>query len=780
MKKLLLSIALVLLCGVTMAQTSYALKETKLTSSELNSATTPTYIAIKNLSATNHYFFVGNTGATPYSKATFSNDAVFIWEPVEGQAGSFRLKKLDGTYMQTSSPKDFGTVNNAAVFTTTNPTSQGSNSTKFNGDGDSQAYINGNDDANLVRFVTNGKWINVQNGDNGTPTYNNGLGGWTIHYVYEVEVVSSVSVTYQYYIDNVKMHEETKAETVGAAFNAPTFDYLTINYPEGNVTAETTTVRLDCEQTLPFETSTSFADATWYYMTIRSNNQKYVSKSETAPYANTAAINLSDDGLWAFKGNVFDGIQLINKGAGDGYTLGYDATATASNIYMKESNTSWKIEEGIGGFTLRQGVNEYAHDYSSNLQFWKNSSAATDPGSAFIVYDAVDIQAAFVEEWKTANTKVFGYVGGYAEELRETIEGITTVAGIFDFEAKNTKLAVNTNDYYRLVCVHPKTGNNGETSYNTLAFNGEGNLVTTPANSSNINQIFKFEDADNGKFYLKNLNADGYLNKIAAGSYRSAIVAQSTACKLEITAHNAVAQWRLHNSESSENSHCLFAENHPGETVPYACAGWDAGANSASAWYIVPATNIEVTVNQYASVYLPFAVEVNGATAYAVTATHDTFVTLTEMADIAANEGAILAGNGVATLNIINTATTDWSSNKLEGTTMNKTINVPAYVLGYINDEGATAEIGFGKAVTQGAAEGTFVNNANKAYLPMPTSVEGNKSFSLRFGEGTTGVEEVKAENGEVKTIYDLTGRRVEAITAPGIYIVGGKKTLVK
>jgi hypothetical protein len=100
MKKLLLSMALALFCGATMAQTSYALKETKLTSSELNSVTTPTYIAIKNLSATNHFFFVGNTGATPYSKEQFSNDAVFIWEPVaEGQAGSYRLKKLDGTYM---------------------------------------------------------------------------------------------------------------------------------------------------------------------------------------------------------------------------------------------------------------------------------------------------------------------------------------------------------------------------------------------------------------------------------------------------------------------------------------------------------------------------------------------------------------------------------------------------------------------------------------------------------------------------------------------------------
>ncbi len=44
----------------------------------------------------------------------------------------------------------------------------------------------------------------------------------------------------------------------------------------------------------------------------------------------------------------------------------------------------------------------------------------------------------------------------------------------------------------------------------------------------------------------------------------------------------------------------------------------------------------------------------------------------------------------------------------------------------------------------------------------------------------TTGINEVKGENGKVKTIYDLTGRRVNEIAKPGIYIVDGKKVLVK
>ena len=185
MKKFLLTTAFVLLAGVAMAQeTHYLPTSTKLTSSELNAKTSPTYIAIKNLSATNNYYFVGNTGTAPYSSATFSNDAVFIWEPTDD---GFYLKKLNGTYMQATSPKDFGGIEGAAVFTTTNPTSAGNGATMFNGDEASQSYINGNDDPCLVRFVKGSNWINVQNGNTGTPLYNTGPGGWTIHYVYTVE-----------------------------------------------------------------------------------------------------------------------------------------------------------------------------------------------------------------------------------------------------------------------------------------------------------------------------------------------------------------------------------------------------------------------------------------------------------------------------------------------------------------------------------------------------------------------------------------------------------------
>ena len=43
-----------------------------------------------------------------------------------------------------------------------------------------------------------------------------------------------------------------------------------------------------------------------------------------------------------------------------------------------------------------------------------------------------------------------------------------------------------------------------------------------------------------------------------------------------------------------------------------------------------------------------------------------------------------------------------------------------------------------------------------------------------------TGVEEIATDNGEAKVIFDITGRRIESITKAGIYVVDGKKVMVK
>ena len=187
----------------------------------------------------------------------------------------------------------------------------------------------------------------------------------------------------------------------------------------------------------------------------------------------------------------------------------------------------------------------------------------------------------------------------------------------------------------------------------------------------------------------------------------------------------------------------------------------------------------ELVEETWSSFYAAFPVAIpEGVEAYIVTAANAGYVTLTQIYNaVPANTGVILKGGSIEATNdnYYSGEVTEVTGNLLKGTMTNTYISEEAYVLGKVD-----GVIGLYKALM---TDGLWLNNANKAYLPaseVPAAAQGAANFSFRFeGEGTTGVENVEVEN-EVKAIYDLIGRRVEEVTAPGIYVVNGKKVLVK
>ena len=186
---------------------------------------------------------------------------------------------------------------------------------------------------------------------------------------------------------------------------------------------------------------------------------------------------------------------------------------------------------------------------------------------------------------------------------------------------------------------------------------------------------------------------------------------------------------------------------------------------------------LSVTDAEWATLYLDFAVTIPaGVEVWTVSEIVDGYVVLGEVLYvIPAGCPVLVKASMSGEYDFKYTAETgNEYVNLLKGTTVNTYITEEAYVLGKVD-----GEVGFYKALM---TDGQWLNNANKAYLPvsaLPKDAQGAASFSFRFEGGTTGVEEVKTENGEVKAIYDLTGRQVNAVER-GIYIINGKKVLVK
>jgi hypothetical protein len=198
--------------------------------------------------------------------------------------------------------------------------------------------------------------------------------------------------------------------------------------------------------------------------------------------------------------------------------------------------------------------------------------------------------------------------------------------------------------------------------------------------------------------------------------------------------------------------------------------------------YTEPAASQSYTLTvgetEWATLYLDFAAAIPAEVeAYTVTEVNNGYVTLTQVEGVLPANTGVIVKAGEGTYNFVASAAevADVAGNLLSGTTKDTVIESAAYVLGIYN-----GVVGLYTAKTEGQAEGTFINYANKAYLPKTAGMNA-ASYSFRFGEGTTAIENVEVEN-EVKAIYDLTGRKLKGENGnlKGVYIVNGKKVLVK
>ena len=702
-------------------------------------------------------------------------------------------------------------------------------------------------------IVVNGTTIHANNHGGGSNASGNivNWGGsvgsasaWQFVEQQDPDAVQEIEITYNFTYNGQPLdgYTQTVKTVTGAEYPNITVSFpfgVSATKPAGTIAADAaTTVTIAVEENLPFKYA---ADANsiknWYYM--KNKGAYYLSHVENQGYIalgndqKTVDENNKNAFTWAFVGNPFDGYQIVNMAAGEGYILSSSTNTADGNTgantrpvmtatpVAEGNNELWVLTASTyqeNGFYMAQKgfASNRMNNRDGKLAYWNGGA---DNGSTFTVEERdltgkIDLQALI--DQVDAAIAVYGEggttVGYYTAESAAALAAALTTAkeAVAD---ENSTLERNTaakvalqNAVAALAVIQPAEGKfytisnckNDHRANQQIYVNNDGGMqfahVDHNKANGSIGHVFQFVPAGNNKFYLYNVQRGTYLSTVQGHGWGQNLALATENPSVMVTlAHTGTANIVYITPENSEMVGAKLHAQDSGSAV----VGWDAnGANDASAWIIsevadITALSHELTVGEagYATLCLGYnatipalAGEECGVYTAAVV---DGYAAMTKVEGVLPANTAVIVKATAGTYNF-NYATGEVSAienNELKGTTVNKNFTDAAYVLGVVEGEVGlyTAANNVSTDTTNDDPEVTYEawkNNAFKAYLPKATGMNA-VSYSFRF-PGTTGIDEVTTENGEVKAIYDLTGRRVEAITAPGIYIVNGKKVLVK
>ena len=439
----------------------------------------------------------------------------------------------------------------------------------------------------------------------------------------------------------------------------------------------------------------------------------------------------------------------------------YLAGAYSTMCLQHDNNIGFLYEEDTygtsgGGYTIV--YKNYSIEYITDSAYVFDA----DVDKHAIVAAGIDAKVA---EFDTEAPIYVGSVDANSlNAVAELINAYKATPSYAAYEAINSAIAnlpryeVEAGKWYRI--------RNSARSNATLYLNPEANRVSAAtSNVNNANQLFTFLPTGNDKeYYLYNGNFQYMLGPLGNNETEPIV-----------TADNAAAgKWKIESTATGLSS--IICQNKTGGHTGLHLAGdnsrlvpWTNNAE-ASLWYIEPVDEFALTINEYAAVCMPFVMTLpQGVIAYTAgapqTADGIEFVPLTECGTgvIAANTPVVLAAeNGTYYIGVGGEAEAIEAENQLRGVLKSESVS-GSNIYALKN----------GEFVKRANSSGTIA--ANTAYY---TADNADASLPVKKGEAT-GIKDVKAENGKVKGIYDLHGRKV-AKPIKGIYIIDGNKVLVK
>lgn len=645
------------------------------------------------------------------------------------------------------------------------------------------------------------------------------------------EVVDGTTVKEQFYVTQ-DLYDSTVAELQAAK------DALAAAIALKNIPVKLTTdvnnpvlykIKINRSTTTVLEYDGATADATkqvavadeyvgnkyqaWYFMQgtdTESNDDILI-----LPYWNEGAANTALRLGAASTGNAADAVWAVESG---------DASKTKQNWYITvdAGNTAedwWNIRP--------QGKDNYFSNnggVGNKMGFWNSSS---DDGSEFQFildetdYSLSDAYYALYNQYVACGGEAASgeVIGTY------TVESATAYNTAYNSAAALIEAKNSTDDEY----------NNARTTlaeaFDALEYNGglckirsaftggysENKLVYVDAvNNPYFEQatdetlskyVWEFVPVEGG-YHLKSLHTQSYIT--AAGWGELVVLGDEAAAKLVtvdfLDKENGIVRLNV------AGGYPLHAQNTGSKLV-----GYTGGLGTASAWYVEKVENVEENIKHtvslgadesgsgkaYSTLYLGYNATIpEGVTASVVTE-------INEIGQLVMEEvtGEILPAKTAVVLSGENAGGAEFKYadsepsfsteyNILKGTSYTKLENCGnshnIYMLGK-----KSGRVAFYRAYENRNASGDKVTvngttnhnesgyvqcNANKAYLMVPeeNAQAAAAMFGFHFGGNTTDIDSINAVADTYDNVYDLQGRKLEEITSPGIYIVNGKKVLVK
>lgn len=640
--------------------------------------------------------------------------------------------------------------------------------------------------------------INVtveENEEKVTVKYNLVFGGRTIKEVSDVEATVSSDA----------------ADLVPSSFIN---NFVTLSYSPEVISNATTEVNVTATWNGPFNIASAYNAATqniWYVVDMHSSENDYTwqydsgsGEIQTPIIAKNAYGSLTDNNLWCFVGNPYDGFKIYNKAAGNTMTIRKENTGnTVSYMSTTDDHNQFKLftSRALNGaycFKL-DGDDYYLNKQGSAQNGWKLCGwNDNDNGSSCRFLAPGTYHLAVMNTWVldapigAVGTKSYITSESQRESMLEARTNITNdpfcVVGQFTMmntilnPVRDSETIALADGYYRVVSAIPGFNNAAAWYYNPSV---SADHITWAQDAT------KTENQVNSIFNIKASTTDGKWNIYSPNAQQS-IICDNTQFQAQTGALGETAgDVTIENIASSVqytlkiNYQTVHCNNHQsGDGKSGTLINYNANeVGQASAWYIVKVDELDLTLTQvgdytYATLCLPFAVTITGADAYTLALNGaKTGLTMTAL-----DGGVVPAGTPVL---LRGTSTSATAAIAADAATAKEPLNTTALTGVYVNTPvssgGTDYFLGYNTDNKIGFYhwKGTELK-ANRAYLEASklSSPAGVKGFALNF-DLATAIDALNAQEASKGSIYNLAGQRVNK-AQKGIYIVNGKKVAVK